>query len=57
MDEITSRYKYTQAEVNETTKVMVKLSLDIYFEYTDNENDVVWFDSKLILLKDLQKIN
>ena len=27
------------------TKVMVKLSIEIYFEYTDDENDVVWSDS------------
>jgi hypothetical protein len=27
------------------TKVMVKLSIDIFFEYTDDENDVVWYDT------------
>ncbi len=27
------------------TKVMVKLSIDIFYEYTDDENDVVWLDS------------
>jgi len=27
------------------TKVMVKLSIDIFYEYSDDENDVVWLDS------------
>jgi len=36
---------YTQKEFDEMTKVMVKLSIDIFFEYTDDENDVVWSDS------------
>jgi hypothetical protein len=36
---------YTQKEFDEMTKVMVKLSIDIFFEYTDDENDVVWYDT------------
>ena len=39
------RFYYTQKEFDEMTKVMVKLSIDIFFEYTDDENDVVWLDS------------
>ncbi len=27
------------------TKVMGKLIINLYFEYTDNENDLVWLDS------------
>ena len=38
-------YCYTQKEFDEMTKVMLKLSIDICFEYTDDENDVVWLDS------------
>ena len=37
--------QYTQKEFDEMTKVMLKLSIDICFEYTDDENDVVWIDS------------
>ena len=37
--------QYTQKEFDEMTKVMVKLSIDICFEYTDDENDVVWIDT------------
>ena len=36
---------YTQKDFDEMTKVMVKLSIDIFFEYTDDENDVVWYDT------------
>ena len=39
------RFYYTQQEFDEMTKVMVKLSIDIFYEYTDDENDVVWLDS------------
>ena len=38
-------YCYTQKEFDEMTKIMLKLSIDICFEYTDDENDVVWLDS------------
>ena len=38
-------YCYTQKEFDEMTKVMLKLSIDICFEYTDDENDAVWLDS------------
>ena len=44
-DESVIRKYYTQKEFNEMTKVMVKLTIDICFEYTDDENDVVWLDS------------
>ena len=44
-EERVTRLYYTQNEFDEMTKVMVKLSIDIFFEYTNNENDVVWFDS------------
>ena len=37
--------QYTQKEVDEMTRVMIKLSIDICFEYTDDENDVVWIDT------------
>ena len=37
--------QYTQKEFDEMTKVMLKLSIDICFEYTDDENDAVWLDS------------
>ena len=36
---------YTQKEFDEMTKVMIKLSLDIFFEYTNEENDMIWFDT------------
>ena len=39
------RQYYTQKEFDEMTKVMLKLSIDICFEYTDDENDAVWLDS------------
>ena len=39
------RFYYSQQEFDEMTKVMVKLSIDIFYEYTDDENDVVWLDS------------
>ena len=44
-DERVIRQYYTQKEFNEMTKVMLKLSIDICFEYTDDENDVVRLDS------------
>jgi hypothetical protein len=36
---------YKLSELGEMTDIIVKLSLDILFEYTDNENAVIWFDS------------
>ncbi len=39
------RFYYSQQEFDEMTNVMVKLSIDIFYEYTDDENDVVWLDS------------
>ena len=44
-EESVTRLYYTQKEFDEMTKVMVKLSIEIYFEYKDDENDVVWSDS------------
>ena len=44
-EERVTRLYYSQQEFDEMTKVMVKLSIDIFFEYTDDENDVVWSDS------------
>ena len=44
-EERVTRLYYSQQEFDEMTKVMVKLSIEIYFEYTDDENDVVWSDS------------
>ena len=44
-DERVIRQYYTQKEFNEMTKVMLKLSIDTCFEYTDDENDVVWLHS------------
>ena len=40
------RQYYTQNELIEMLKVMVKLAIDIFFEYTDDENDVVWIESR-----------
>ncbi len=40
-----TRLYYSQQEFDEMTKVMVKLSIDIFYEYIDDENDVVWLDS------------
>ncbi len=39
-ERVISQY-YTQKEYDEMTKVVANIS----FEYTDNENDVVWLDS------------
>ena len=44
-EERVTRLYYSQQEFDEMTKEMVKLSIEIYFEYTDDENDVVWSDS------------
>ncbi len=44
-EEIVTRLFYSQQEFDEMTKVMVKLSIDIFFEYTNDENNVVWLDS------------
>ena len=44
-EERITRLYYSQQEFDEMTKVMVKLSIDIFFEYTDDESDVVWSDS------------
>jgi hypothetical protein len=44
-EERVTRLYYTQKEFDDMTKVMVKLSIDIFFEYTDDENDVVWYDT------------
>ena len=44
-EERVTRLYYTQKEFDDMTKVMVKLSIDIFFEYTDDENDVVCLDS------------
>jgi hypothetical protein len=43
-ERVTSLY-YTQNEFDEMTKVMVKLTIKQFFEYTDDENDVVWLNS------------
>ena len=44
-EEIVTRLFYSQQEFDEMIKVMAKLSIDIFFEYTNDENDVVWLDS------------
>jgi histidinol phosphatase-like enzyme len=44
-EERVTRLYYTQNEFDEMTKVMVKLTIKQFFEYTDDENDVVWLDS------------
>ena len=38
-------HNVTQAEVDDITKVIAKLALDIYFKSTDDENDKVLYDS------------
>ena len=44
-EERVTRLYYSQQEFDEMTKVMVKLTIKQFFEYTDDENDVVWLDS------------
>ncbi len=44
-EERVTRLYYTQNEFDEMTKVMVKLTIKQFFEYTDDENDVVWSES------------
>ena len=36
---------YTQKEFDEMTKVMIKLSIEFFFEYTNDEHDSIWIDS------------
>ena len=36
---------YTQNEFDEELFLIIKLSIDNIFEYTDDENDVCWFNS------------
>ena len=38
-------YLYTQKDFDDMAKIMVNLTLNNFFVFTDNENDVVWFDS------------
>ena len=55
-DERVTRKYYTQKEFNEMTKVMVKLTINQFFEYTDNENDTIWIDSiKRLVESNLEK--
>ena len=55
-EERVTRLYYSQQEFDEMTKVIVKLSIEIYFEYTDDENDVVWSDSiKTLIVSYLEK--
>ena len=36
---------YTQKEFDEMTKVVIKLSIEFFFEYTNDEHDAIWIDS------------
>ena len=36
---------YTHKEFDEMTKVMIKLSIEFFFEYTDDDHDAIWIDS------------
>ena len=36
---------YTQKEFDEMTKVIIKLSIEFFFEYTNDEHDAIWIDS------------
>jgi predicted house-cleaning noncanonical NTP pyrophosphatase (MazG superfamily) len=36
---------YTQKEFDEMTKVVIKLSIEFFFEYTNDEQDAIWLDS------------
>ena len=55
-DERVTRKYYTQKEFNEMTKIMVKLTINQFFEYTDNENDTIWIDSiKRLVESNLEK--
>jgi hypothetical protein len=40
-----TRLYYTQNEFDEMTKVMVKLTIKQFFEYTDDFYDCVWYDT------------
>ena len=44
-DERVIRKYYTQKEFDEMTKVMVKLTIKQFFEYTDDFYDCVWYDT------------
>ena len=43
-ERVTSLY-YTQNEFDEMTKVMVKLTIKQFFEYTEDFYDCVWYDT------------
>ena len=44
-EERVTRLYYTQNEFDEMTKVMVKLTIKQFFEYTDDFYDCVWYDA------------
>ena len=44
-EERVTRLYYTQNEFDEMTKVMVKLTIKQFFEYTDDFYDCVWYDT------------
>ena len=44
-EERVTRLYYSQQECDEMTKVMVKLTIKQFFEYTDDFYDCVWYDT------------
>ena len=44
-EERVTRLFYSQQECDEMTKVMVKLTIKQFFEYTDDFYDCVWYDT------------
>ena len=51
-EERVTRLYYSQQECDEMTKVMVKLTIKQFFEYTDDFYDCVWYDTIVNLLID-----
>ena len=44
-EERVTRLYYTQNEFDEMTKVTIKLTMNQFFEYTDDFYDCVWYDT------------
>ena len=44
-EERVTRLYYTQNEFDEMTKVTIKLTINQFFEYTDDFYDCVWYDT------------
>ncbi len=44
-EERVTRLYYSRKEFDEMTKVIVKLTIKLFFEYTDDFYDCVWYDT------------